>query len=122
MNISKYLNKFIKDYQHFDVEAFIDVDAEDVSSFYLAKIYRTTRLQYHTISNHIQMVGTIHTVQYEQLHGPSSQKQNTISLLHHHRIHHGLGKQQVIYIAVLRPKWLDERMALHRPRIIRVSV
>lgn len=38
MNISKYLNKFIKDYQHFDVEAFIDVDAEDVSSFYLAKI------------------------------------------------------------------------------------
>lgn len=23
MNINKYLNKFIKDYQHFDVEAFI---------------------------------------------------------------------------------------------------
>lgn len=38
MNINKYLNKFIQDYQHFDVEAFIDVEAEDVSSFYLAKV------------------------------------------------------------------------------------
>lgn len=38
MDINKYLNKFIQDYQHFDVEAFIDVEAEDVSSFYLAKV------------------------------------------------------------------------------------